>query len=278
MGGALVTGSAGGIGLATARLLADRGYEVVVSDLDADKSRQAADAIGRGTKGIALDVTDTAACRAAAASVVEAAGSLDVWVNNAGVLVTGKAQDQSIDDFRSMIEVNYLGTVNGTLAALDVMRKADRGTIVNVVSLAGLIAAPGEVAYSASKHAALAFTLGTLYDLRRSGEDTVDLCAICPDGVWTPMIAPTLDDPDAMGSFSGGAKLGPDDVAQAIGRAIARPRPVTAVPRHRGAQLRLVAAFPRLSLKLMPLLLRDAARKQARFAKRVASGQIPPPS
>ena len=195
MGGALVTGSAGGIGLATARLLADRGFEVVVSDLDSDRSRQAAEAIGRGARGIALDVTDPAACRAAAASVVESAGSLDVWVNNAGVLVTGKAQDQSTDDFRSMIEVNYLGTVNGTLAALDVMRKAERGTIVNIVSLAGLIAAPGEVAYSASKHAALAFTLGTLYDLRRSGEDKVDLCAICPDGVWTPMIAPTLDDP-----------------------------------------------------------------------------------
>ena len=102
-----------------------------------------------------------------------------------------------------MLEVNAVGLINGTIAALGPMRAAGRGHIVNMVSLAGIVAAPGEVAYSASKHAAMAFTLGTMYDLRRAGERGIKLSAVCPDGVWTPMLEDKLDDPDAAGSFSG---------------------------------------------------------------------------
>ena len=70
-----------------------------------------------------------------------------------------------------MIEINALGTMNGTVAALARMTEGGSGHVINVVSLAGLIAAPGEVNYSASKHAAMAYTLGTLFDLRRAGYD-----------------------------------------------------------------------------------------------------------
>ena len=72
-----------------------------------------------------------------------------------------------------------------------------RGHIINVVSLAGLVAAPGEVAYAASKHAAMAFSIGTLADLRRSGVKDIHVSAICPDGIWSPMLEDKLDDPDA---------------------------------------------------------------------------------
>ena len=85
--------------------------------------------------------------------------SLDVWVNNAGVLVTGPSWEQDEATRRMMLEVNALGTMNGTVAALDSMVAADRGHVINVISLAGIVAAPGEVNYSASKHAAMAFTL-----------------------------------------------------------------------------------------------------------------------
>ena len=95
--------------------------------------------------------------------------------------------------------------MNGTVAALEPMLAAGRGHVINVVSLAGIVAAPGEVAYSASKHAAMAFTLGTLFDLRRAGIEGVELSAVCPDGIWTPMLEDKLDDPDAAGSFSGRA-------------------------------------------------------------------------
>ena len=172
----------------------------------------------------ALDVTDAAACRALAAALAEA-GSLDLWVNNAGVLFTGLAWEQDEATRASMLAINATGTMNGTVAALEQMVPAGRGHVINVVSLAGIVAAPGEVAYSASKHAAMAFTLGTLFDLRRAGHKGIDVSAVCPDGIWTPMLEGKLDDPDAAGSFSGHL-LTPRQVAREVGRLTERPRPI----------------------------------------------------
>ena len=75
--------------------------------------------------------------------------------------------------------------------------------MLNVVSLAGLIAAPGETVYAASKHALLAFSLGTLTDLRMAGLRGVHVSCLCPDGIWTPMLHDRLDDPGALASFTG---------------------------------------------------------------------------
>ena len=131
--------------------------------------------------------------------------------------------------------------------------------MINVVSLAGIVAAPGEVAYSASKHAAMAFTLGTLFDLRRAGHTGIDVSAVCPDGIWTPMLADKLDDPDAAGSFSGHL-LTPEQVAAEVGRLTDRPRPILIIPRWRGPLLRIFDLFPRLALRLLPLVMWDARR------------------
>lgn len=273
--GALVTGAARGIGAATARRLAEAGYEVCVSDLDQDACRIVAEDIGAKAWARRLDVTDPEECRRAATEVAERSGSLSLWVNNAGILHSGKAQDQGPDVYRSMLEVNTMGTVNGTLAALAPMREAGRGHVINVVSLAGLVAAPGEVGYGASKHAAIAFSIGLLYDLRRSGIREIDVSVICPDGVWSPMIADKVNDRDTAASFSGSILM-PDDVAGRIEAVARKPKVVTAIPRWRGAMLRIFDAFPGLGLRLLPALLRDAERKQRKLAERVAAGRFPP--
>ena len=129
--------------------------------------RRSSSAIGPGL--FPLDVTDSAAVRAAADLLVERCGSVDAWVNNAGIMIPGLAHEQPVDAYRRQLDVNYLGTVNGTLAAIDRMRRAGSGHIINVISLAGLAAATGLVGYSASKHAAIAFSLGTAGDLRGRG-------------------------------------------------------------------------------------------------------------
>ncbi len=273
--GALVTGAARGIGAATALRLAEAGYEVCISDLDQNACQIVAEGIGMGAWARRLDVTDPEECRRAATEVAERSGGLSLWVNNAGILHSGKAQDQEPDVYRSMLEVNTMGTVNGTLAALAPMRKAGSGHVINVVSLAGLVAAPGEVGYGASKHAAIAFSVGLLYDLRRSGISEIDISVICPDGVWSPMIADKVNDRDTAASFSGSILM-PEDVARRIEAVAKRPKVVTAIPRWRGAMLRLFDAFPGLGLRLLPALLRDAERKQRKLAGRVAAGKLPP--
>jgi NAD(P)-dependent dehydrogenase (short-subunit alcohol dehydrogenase family) len=265
---ALVTGAGGGLGLAIARMLAGRGYEVAVTDVDGDAAARAAEAIGAGSWAQALDVTDAGACGEAARLVAERSGALDVWVNNAGILLPGPVHEQPPAAHRAMLEVNAIGTFNGTLAALEVMRAAGRGHVVNVVSLAGLVAAPGEVAYAASKHAAIAFSVGTLSDLRRAGIRGIDVSAICPDGIWSPMLEDKLDDPEAAASFSG-VMLTPEKVADRVGALIDRPRPVVTIPRWRGAFVRFFDAFPGLAIRLVPLVMKDARRRQRAFKRKL---------
>lgn len=274
--GALVTGASGGIGAATVRRLSEAGYRVCVTDLDLGSCEALAAEVGNGAWARRLDVTDFDECERSAREVVDTTGRLGLWVNNAGVIFQGLAQDQGPDLHSKMIAVNAMGTVNGTLAALGPMREAGGGHVINVVSLAGLIAVPGEAGYAASKHAALAFSLGLLYDIKRSGEQQIDVSVICPDGVWTPMISVMLDDPEGAASFSG-STLMPEDVAERIAAVARKPRAVTSIPRWRGGFVRLLDLFPGLAVRLMPLILADAQRKQRRFAKRVRAGKIPLP-
>jgi len=272
---ALVTGAGRGLGLELAGALIRRGLTVHVTDVDERSAASAAAEVGAGAFFSKLDVRDREACESAAAATVGRAGSLDVWVNNAGVLVTGHVWEHDPDTSRLLFEVNTLGTINGTLAALGPMREAGRGHVLNVVSLAGLAAPPGEALYSATKHGAIAFSLGTLADLRRAGYKEIHVSAVCPDGIWTPMIADKLDDPDAAPSFSG-QLMRPRDVAPRVTALLDRPRPVLAIPRWRGAFVRLLDAFPGLTIRMMPLFMADARRRQRRWKERLEAGQLPP--
>jgi NAD(P)-dependent dehydrogenase (short-subunit alcohol dehydrogenase family) len=276
MPGALVTGAGRGMGLEIARRLVERGYEVAITDVDEVNTNVAAQELGDRAWPLVLDVTDTDAVEAAAGEVVERSGSLDVWVNNAGILVTGLAHEQPIDVHRRMLEVNAIGTFNGTLAAIERMRPSGRGRIINIISLAGLAAATGIVGYSASKHAAIAFSLGIAADLRRAGLGGITISCVCPDGVWTPMINDKLDDPNDALSFSG-VMLMPEQVAEHVEGLIDKPKPVLTIPRWRGRFARFFDRHPGLSLRLTPLLMRDALRRQRAFKKKVESGKWPPP-
>jgi NADP-dependent 3-hydroxy acid dehydrogenase YdfG len=265
--GAVVTGAGGGLGAAVAELLAARGYAVHVTDLDAEAARATAARIGGAAFASGLDVRDGEACRAVAAATVARAGGLDVWVNNAGVLVTGPAWEQDDATRRLMVEVNVVGLMNGTVAALAEMRRAGRGHVVNVASLAGLVAVPGEAVYAGTKHAVLGFSLSTQADLRRTGFRDVRVSCVCPAGMWTPMLHDKVDDPEAALSFSG-RLLQPAEVAAVVGRVLDRPRQVTAVPAWRGVEVRLADAVPDLSLKAMSLFLGQGRRAQRRLARK----------
>ncbi|WP_245712765.1 SDR family NAD(P)-dependent oxidoreductase [Micromonospora nigra] len=260
-----MTGAAGGLGRAIAVALHADGWPVLLTDTDAGAVAEAAAPLGGWSRP--LDVRDEAACTAVA---VEAAArhpdGLGLWVNNAGILVTGPSWEQDAGTRRRVVEVNALGAMNGTLAALAVMRARGRGHVINIVSLAGLVAAPGETLYAASKHALVAFSIGTLADLRLAGHRGVHVSCLCPDGIWTPMLHDKLDDPGAAASFTG-TLLTPERVAGRVARLARRPRPVVSVPRWRGAQVRFLDALPGLALRLAPLILavgRAGQRRQGR--------------
>lgn len=260
----MVTGAAGGLGRAIAAALHDDGWSVLLTDLDATAVAAAAAPLGGWSA--ALDVRDEAACAEIAATAATR-GGLDLWVNNAGILVTGPAWEHDARTRRRVLDVNTFGAMNGTLAALTLMREQGHGHVLNVVSLAGLIAAPGETVYAASKHALLAFSLGTLTDLRMAGYRRVHVSCLCPDGIWTPMLHDRLDDPGALASFTG-SMLTPQRVAARAVRLARRPRPVVSLPRWRGAQVRLLDALPRLAVALTPVIRAAGRAGQRRQLRR----------
>ena len=212
-GAAVVTGAARGHGLAIAGALHQVGYEVMVTDLDPDAAAAAAAPLGGWSAR--LDVRYDQACEVAAQRAAER-GGLALWVNNASAHpeLVGPSWTHDAGTRRRVMETNAFGVMNGTLAALDVMRPRGRGHIVNVVPLAGLIAAPGGTVDAASGHAALAFSLGTLAELRAAGRPGVHISCLCP-----------------------GARPA-DDVATRLIRLLEDPRPVVAMPRWRAAQVR----------------------------------------
>jgi NAD(P)-dependent dehydrogenase (short-subunit alcohol dehydrogenase family) len=270
-GAAVVTGAARGLGLAIATALHRDGWRVLLTDVDGAAAARAAEAVGGWSA--ALDVRDEAACRAVAgeaAGEAAGAGGLALWVNNAGILATGPSWTHDAQTRRAVMEVNALGAMNGTMAALELMRPVGRGHVVNVVSLAGLVAPPGEVVYAASKHALIAFSLGTLADLRAAGERSVHISCVCPDGIWTPMLHDRLADDGAAVSFTG-TLLRPERVADRVARLAHRPRPVVSMPRWRGAQVRLLDALPSASLRAVRLVLAMGRAGQRRQARRIAA-------
>lgn len=270
--GAVVTGGGGGLGVEIARRLARQGYRVRLADVDVDAAARGAASIGERALAVELDVTDAGACDRLA-SEVERADGLALWINNAGILRTGPSWSHAGSPTEAMFAVNVHGTVNGTDAALTQMRPHDLGHIVNIVSLAGLVAPAGETVYAATKHAALAYTLGTAQDLRQHGSRGIHLSAVCPDGIWTPMLHALVDDPEAAPSWSG-VLLDPERVADRVAAIVRRPRPVTSIPRWRGGVARFAATFPAIALRAMPRIMAQARAKQRAFRRRLEAGEI----
>lgn len=273
-GAAVVTGAGRGLGREIAVRLARAGCTVHVTDLDGALARATAAEItaagvAHPAHGHCLDVRDQGACRALAQRLAaEDPRGLTTWVNNAGVLATGPVWSQDDAARRLMMEVNALGAMHGTIAALEVMRPAGRGHVLNIASLAGLVPVPGEGIYAASKHAVVGLSTSALTDLRLAGDQDVHVSCLCPDGIWTPMLFDKLEDPEASMSFSG-TLLQPEEIAATALRILARPRAVTSVPGWRGGQARVFALLPGLAARLAPQVVRLSRHQQRRIARRL---------
>ncbi|MEU9381554.1 SDR family oxidoreductase [Streptomyces sp. NPDC048279] len=180
---ALVTGGASGIGRATAELLAERGAQVAVLDLDPS-------AVEKPLLGFQGDVTDDASVRAAVASAAETLGGLDVLVNNAGAGAQGTIEDNGDDEWHRVFDVNVLGMVRAARAALPYLRRSDRAAIVNTCSIAATAGLPQRALYSATKGAVYSLTLAMAADHLREG---VRVNCVNPGTADTPWIGRLLD-------------------------------------------------------------------------------------
>ena len=187
---AAVTGGAGGIGAATAMLLAERGASVAVLD-------RVLDGVPAGLLPVACDVSDEGSVRRAVTTVVDRLGGLDILVNNAGVSAVGDVAANTDEEWARVLDVNVTGIARVTRAALPHLRRSSYASVVNTCSAVAFVGVRQRALYAASKGAVLALTLAMAADHVGEG---IRVNAVAPGTADTPWVARLLadaEDPEA---------------------------------------------------------------------------------
>ena len=217
---AVITGASSGIGKATARALAADGFRVVLLARRADRIQTLADELGKGAIAVQADVTDRGSLAAAAEGVKSELGGADVLVNNAGIMLLAPFTSDQHGDHRRMVETNLLGAMTATEVFLDQLRER-HGDLVNLSSVAGRTARPGNAVYAATKWG----INGWSESLRQELHPDVRVMVIEPGAVATEL-TDHITDP--------GAKQAAEQmyeqmaiIAEIIAFAVTRPRRVT---------------------------------------------------
>jgi meso-butanediol dehydrogenase / (S,S)-butanediol dehydrogenase / diacetyl reductase len=181
----LVTGGASGLGLATAERFASEGASVLIADLQADAAQQAAASLN--VEAVACDVTNLASVEAAVARAVDLFGRLDVMVNNAGIeSARARLHESTQANWRRVLDVNLDGVFHGMRAALaQLVSQGGGGCVVNISSIAGIVAVEGLSPYVAAKAGVSNLTRAAALEY---GPHGIRVNAVAPTAVYTPLM------------------------------------------------------------------------------------------
>jgi NAD(P)-dependent dehydrogenase (short-subunit alcohol dehydrogenase family) len=222
---ALVTGAGSGIGLATAKALAESGWTVTLAGRNKTKLQSAQTATNAASIVI-VDVTDAEAVQSAVREASKQNGPIGLLVNNAGGVTSAAFEKTSLKAWRETLDLNLMGAVHGIQAVLPGMKAAGHGRIVNIASTAGLVGYRYVSAYVAAKHAVVGLTKALALELAKTG---ITVNAICPGYTDTEVIASAVatiakssgrSEKDALATFTAtnpqGRLVRPEEVAAAV--------------------------------------------------------------
>jgi NADP-dependent 3-hydroxy acid dehydrogenase YdfG len=228
---AVITGASSGIGEATAEALAAEGASVVVAARREDRLSELVERINGNGGGKAIsvecDVTDEEAAHALIRKAKEDLGSVDILVNNAGVMLLSKIEKGLSDQWRQMFDVNVLGLLYATDAAIAIMKEQQSGHIVNISSVAGRKSGPLRGAYSGTKFAVNAISEALRQELQ---EDNIRITMIEPGAVATELTNHITDEEAKEGISDMIAAMEPlqsEDIANAIAYVVTQPERVS---------------------------------------------------
>lgn len=182
----VITGAGRGQGAEEARLCAEAGARVVVTDVREEEGRAVAAALGDSARYVRHDVADADGWAEVVREAVAAFGTVSALVNNAALWRTAHVEEQSPEGFEELLRVNLMGPFLGIRAVAPVLRAAGGGSVVNISSTAGLVGIPGHAAYGSTKFALRGLTRSAALDLAGDG---IRVNSVHPGAVDTPMVA-----------------------------------------------------------------------------------------
>jgi short-subunit dehydrogenase len=246
----LITGASSGIGRAAAFAFAKEGAKLVLAARRRDQLEEVAAAVrslGGEAVAVQTDVADRRQVEAAVNSAVSAFGRLNILVNNAGIGYYGMFEEMPLEEIEALWNVNMMGTIYATQAAIPLMRKQGGGQIINIASVAGKIGNPGNAIYCATKFAMVGMSEALRVELHGSG---IEVSVICPIGTNTEFFeassARSKRDHRPMGPIQT-----PEKVARTIVRCAKRPRPEVIVFPPARILVLINALAPRLAGRIL---------------------------
>jgi NADP-dependent 3-hydroxy acid dehydrogenase YdfG len=274
-----ITGAARGIGRATAEACVRAGMLVAIGDLDVAAARRTAAALGGGTIALELDVCDRASVARFLDEAEARLGSLDVLVNNAGIMQLGRLVDEDDATARRQVDINVHGVLHGMKEALPRMLARNAGHVVNMASTAGKAGFAGGATYSGTKHFVVGVSEAARFELRGSG---VEISCVMP-GIVKTELATGLPEPRFVKHTEPGA------VAAAIVDVLRAPRFDVFVPREIGPLMRVAGVLPRAAREALSRALkadrvldlpdgrvrRDYEQRAARSGEGLPAGEEP---
>lgn len=192
---AIITGGSGGMGETHARRFVKEGAKVVIGDIVEEKGQALAEELGDNVIFVKLDVTDEKDWTNVVNVTEETFGPVDILVNNAGIAPNDTMKDLDVDLYRKVIEINQDGTIYGMKAVYPSMKKTESGSIVNISSMSGLVAAPYTTSYTTSKFAVRGVSKAAAIEF---AEDNIRVNSVHPGTIATEMLENLDADSQAM--------------------------------------------------------------------------------
>lgn len=215
---AVITGGGSGIGRALALALAREGADVIIADIDHGAAERVAAEVreaGRQALAVRCDVAQEREIEALVGAAVADFGRIDIFVNNAGVLLGGRPEDVTDSDWAWIMDINFYAHVYAVRHALPHMLRANRGCLVHIASAAGLVSTGTNIPYHVSKHAVVALAGGLAVDLQARGS-AVTVACVCPEVVSTNLPERSFQAGDIGRAQTEAERAAHNDVAEAM--------------------------------------------------------------
>jgi short-subunit dehydrogenase len=261
---ALLTGAAGGIGKAIAKQLAQKNYQLALTDINQTGLDQMVLEIGDDHFTFCADITDRDQVHHIIQQIVQKTGRIDLLVNNAGMVITKPFVECDVDVLERENKLNYLASLYCIKEAVPHMQNATKGTIVSIASLAAMLPLAQSPGYTASKFALRGLMLSLHMTLKPYG---IHVGCVCPSAVDTPMLQEE--------ARTGGSNLNflqeplpPEAVAKAVWKVIHKKKMEVCVPSHEGISCKLGGFFPWVLPHLLPWLEKMGKRNRIKYLQK----------